>query len=377
MFARLATVLLGISALVAHAGDNTASDIRKDEVVDLFPTAAARHAESRAWVVPIHGVIYEPETNSIRRAALVGSLRLALGLDDDSVETAIFRRRVRLFLVDNQSGKTIRIRIGGRAFSAGKSAANGHFQTELTLSEQEIDALRASGEIRDGRLTFQTINPAGDSRQFTGRVCVVEPEGLSVASDIDDTIKISEVRDKKKLLLNTFARQYAAVPGMADLYAAVAKAAGDRPAAFHYVSASPWQLYRPLEDFLRAEGFPAGAFHLKHFRVKDKSLLDLFGSQEDYKTGILEELLRRYPKRRFLLIGDTGEQDPEIFGRLAANHAEQVVGVLLRNTTSETSDNPRMKEARRNYAGVWILFHQPGRELRTQCEALAAPRRER
>ena len=94
----------------------------------------------------------------------------------------------------------------------------------------------------------------GDTRRFTGRVQLVEPQGRSVISDIDDTIKITGVGDPQAMLANTFLRPLRPVPGMATLYRQWA----DRGAVFHYVSASPWQLYAPLADFLAAEQFPAG-----------------------------------------------------------------------------------------------------------------------
>jgi hypothetical protein len=59
-------------------------------------------------------------------------------------------------------------------------------------------------------------------------------------------------------------------------------------AQFHYVSASPWQLYPALAEFRRTNGFPAGTFHLKTFRWKDESFFDLVQSLLEYKLGVLE-----------------------------------------------------------------------------------------
>ena len=143
----------------------------------------------------------------------------------------------------------------------------------------------------------------GDDRRFASVAFLLADSGVSVVSDIDDTVKISEVRDKQKLLRNTFMHEFQAVPGMADTYRTWA-AAG---AAFHYVSASPWQLFDPLDAFFKAASFPAGSLHLKQFRWKDSSFFSLFQDPVAYKKPIIAGLLTRYPHRRFVLVGDSGE----------------------------------------------------------------------
>jgi phosphatidate phosphatase APP1 len=73
-----------------------------------------------------------------------------------------------------------------------------------------------------------------------------------VVFDVDDTIKISDVRNKKALLTNTFLKEFVPVPGLAEVYTRWA----DLGASFHYVSASPWQLHSSLADFFKSAGLP-------------------------------------------------------------------------------------------------------------------------
>ncbi|MGB7326045.1 MAG: App1 family protein [Rubripirellula sp.] len=61
-------------------------------------------------------------------------------------------------------------------------------------------------------------------------------------------------------------------------------------------------------------GFPEGTFHLKQFRLKDSSVLDLLSSQQETKRSAIVPILEAFPQRQFILIGDSGEQDPEIYG---------------------------------------------------------------
>jgi len=167
---------------------------------------------------------------------------------------------------------------------------------------------------------------------------------------------VSEVGDRQELLRNTFCRPMRPVAGMATLYDRL-KGQG---AAFHYVSASPWQLYEPLSAFIASNGFPAGTFHLKQFRVKDGSFLGLFASPEPYKIAVIEELLARFPGRRFVLVGDSGERDPEIYGDLAGRHPSQVDQVLIRIPPGMPNDPERWRRA---FGGLspklWQVFTDP------------------
>ncbi|MFM8471099.1 MAG: phosphatidate phosphatase App1 family protein, partial [Limisphaerales bacterium] len=180
--------------------------------------------------------------------------------------------------------------------------------------------------------------------------------GLSVISDVDDTIKVSHVRDRRALLRKTFYEPFQAVDGMAAVYRAWAT----NGANFHYVSASPWQLYEPLAEFTATNGFPAGSWHLKQFRVKDGSFLALFDSPEHYKPAVIEPMLRQFPNRRFILVGDSGERDPEIYGALARKFPQQVHRIYIRDVTDEDAEAARYQTAFKDVPRErWSVFRQP------------------
>jgi phosphatidate phosphatase APP1 len=185
---------------------------------------------------------------------------------------------------------------------------------------------------------------------------LIPSDGLSVISDIDDTIKISHVTDKKRLLEHTFLKPFEAVAGMAAVYR-IWQEAG---AAFHYVSSSPWQLYPALATFMSGADFPRGSVHFRYFRVKDESFLNLFASSTKSKPPVIEALLAAYPGRDFVLVGDSGESDPEIYGAVARAHPGRIRHIHIRLVTPEHRDNPRMQAA---FAGVpdtlWSLFEAP------------------
>jgi hypothetical protein len=331
-----------------------ASTIKRDETVVFFPSIGARAADGKAWELEIHGWIYEPE----RRALTLTLLRKILGIGDNLTgeEKTIFEERARAFLVDNEKGKRLSVRLGSEQFELPRSAENGHMSARVSLPDGEV--LRAA--IRAGlvaKLSFHAVTGRNDPRRFSGEVHLLEPIGFSVISDIDDTIKISEVDDRKALLRNTFLKAFKPVPGMAEVYRDWNSRMN---AQFHYVSASPWQLYLPLAEFVRAKGFPEGTFHLKLFRVKDETFFDLFKSPESYKAGVIEPLFKRFPKRGFILVGDSGERDPEIYGALARQYPEQVKRVLIRDVSGEGVGVARYVKAFRDLPRKrWVIFQKP------------------
>lgn len=327
-----------------------ASQLRSDETVVFYPAYARLDEDAAHWQFTVHGMICEPEGESWRRGLTAAGLRRLLGVERGTPEAATFDRRVRLFMVDHERGKEIAVRIGAREYPAGTSGPNGHFQAVIRLPAGEAGRLAGA----EGRwIEYEAITPKDDHRRFAGRVQLVGPKGLSIISDIDDTIKHTQVRDRREMLANTFLRPFSPVPGMAEVFREAAKAG----AAVHYVSGSPWQLYEPLFEFCRREGFPEGSFHLKHFRLTDSSAANVLGSQEEYKAAHIRPILADFPGRRFIFVGDSGEQDPEVYGKLAREHPGQVAAIWVRNVTGEPAGAPRYQKA---FEGIdkarWRVF---------------------
>jgi len=321
------------------------SNLKTDEEARVFP--AVGHRDGESWAVRVHAWVYEPEEDSPGRAAAIEALRKALGLPSDAPEAAIFRTRARAFLVDNESGKSLLVRIGGQEHELASTLLNGHSHTDLRVPVASV--------VPDpsGLVAIEVITRKADLRSFAGVALLLTDTGTSVISDIDDTVKISEVRDPKKLLARTFLQEFEPVAGMADAYRRWA-AAG---AAFHYVSASPWQLFDPIDGFFKREAFPQGSVHLKQFRWKDSSFLSLFQDPISYKQPILGGLLKQFPQRRFVLVGDSGEQDPEVYGAVYREFPTQVVAIHIRDLTQEDREAPRYKAAFADVpADRWTLF---------------------
>lgn len=327
------------------------SNLKPDEDVCFFPTFGSFDQTENAWKFEVHGQVFEPENGSMKRAALIAILRAAADASVTIDDETFLDERIRPFLVDNERNKSVTIQLAGREYLGGTSEANGHFSKSLSLPLDSSEAAQNQNQV----LELKAILYDRDPRSFKGRVHLIAPQGVSVISDIDDTIKHSQVTDKSVLIQNTFLREFRAVDGMANLYANLASSG----VAFHYVSGSPWQLYQPLEAFMSDAGFPKGTVHLKHFRIKDSSVLELLSSQNETKLAAITPLLAAFPQRTFLLIGDSGEQDPEIYGQIAREHPEQVTAIFIRNATGETRDDDRFSNAFQGVPGdLWILFDE-------------------
>src|SRR5690606_2166325 len=98
--------------------------------------------------------------------------------------------------VGNHREKSIAVRFGSRVEVLEKSQGTGHFRGELRLNADEIG--HDFDSCKGGWLSFQALTRPDDERTFAGRVQLVPPAGLSIISDIDDTIKHSEVRNRRE-----------------------------------------------------------------------------------------------------------------------------------------------------------------------------------
>jgi hypothetical protein len=321
-----------------------ARPLRVRDQVTVFPTVAHRDANG-GLVIRIEAWVFEREYSPTRTRLLARSL----GLDLDQLSVADRQRfiaRAALFGADAKDGRELMAYLPGRAAVAlPRSDEQGRVRA----------ALPYAAAVRAGQWIDWTVGSG--LRRFASRAQWLGDEGVSVISDIDDTIKHTLVRQHREMLLNTFAREFSAVPGMAAWFGGIARASNN--VAFHYVSGSPLQLMPPLGAFLRGSGFPDGSVHLRAFSLNPTSLLDSEATSR-HKQAEITQLLTDHPQRRFLLVGDSGERDPETYGAIAREHPSRIAEILIRDVTGEDATAPRYAQA---FADVprerWRLFTDP------------------
>jgi hypothetical protein len=343
-------------------------------MIVFFPTYARRLPGEKRWQATVAGMISRPlPPKSHRRTLAVGVIKRLLELDETQLHSEVFQRRSDAFLFQRVAGKRVSLILGGRRIDAGQSDRVGHFQHLIELDEADVDALaEASGSAVKGGgcrwLSYDAAIAADDDHadglpapasSSSGAIQVIDDEGLSVISDIDDTVKVTNVANRRELLANTLLREFQPVPGMAEVYRHW-QAAGT---AFHYVSASPWQLANCLGGFLRDAGLPSGSMHLKLFRLKDSTPLRRLPSRKRSKRRIIEHIMADFPRRKFLLVGDSGERDPEVYAEVARRHPDRVAGVAIRQVDGKPSREKVRSRldrlARRVPAGRWHVFTDP------------------
>ncbi len=246
---------------------------------------------------------------------------------------------MRQFLVNGAAGRHLDIRCHGAIGTVGPTDAAGLVRGELLVPAGQLVSEVEPSTPHIRWTTFAADLSTEEVRTITGRVQLVPPVGVSIVSDVDDTVKHSNVPDRRDLFRNTFVRDFRPIPGMPQLYQQCA-AAG---AAFHYVSGSPWQLFEPLSEFWNEQQFPQGSFHLKRFRLRETARkIRTTSPQKAHKRAAIEPLLAAYPGRRFVLIGDAGEQDPEIYTSLLHDYPQQVAHVFIRSVRGRAIDAQRI-----------------------------------
>ncbi|KAK9354303.1 hypothetical protein V1505DRAFT_420021 [Lipomyces doorenjongii] len=173
----------------------------------------------------------------------------------------------------------------------------------------------------------------GEDLIAVDEVNIIEQFGVSLISDIDDTVKHTGITGAKKgIFKNVFVKDYAEleIKGVGDWYQRLSKVG----VPIHYVSNSPWQLYPSIAKFLRKAGLPTGSVHLKHY---NGFLYGLLEPAVERKRFNLESILVDFPYRKFILVGDSGEMDLEAYVNLACEFPDQVLAIYIRDVTTSCS----------------------------------------
>ncbi|KAI0594854.1 hypothetical protein F4775DRAFT_605861 [Biscogniauxia sp. FL1348] len=171
---------------------------------------------------------------------------------------------------------------------------------------------------------------ASEDISCTEPVKVIEPKGVSLISDIDDTIKHSNIAlGAKEIFRNTFVRELddLTVVGVREWYNRL----HDMGVGIHYCSNSPWQLYPVLATFFKRAALPPGSLHLKRYTGM---LQGIFEPVAERKKGTLEKIMNDFPERKFLLVGDSGEADLEVYTELALANPGKIIAIFIRDVTT-------------------------------------------
>jgi phosphatidate phosphatase APP1 len=165
------------------------------------------------------------------------------------------------------------------------------------------------------------------------------PGGRAIISDIDDTLTDTGVTHKLQLVANTVLRSTWELRTFAGAPQAVAELAGPdgrggsrRPVV--YLSGSPWGLLDRIAFFFQRAGFPRGSMVLRRYSQEP---IDAY----KFKHPHLLEIVDALPDRQFILLGDSGEKDPEVYRTLMQERPGRVAAVYIHLVTDEPASSPR------------------------------------
>jgi phosphatidate phosphatase APP1 len=165
---------------------------------------------------------------------------------------------------------------------------------------------------------------------------VPPPESaFGVISDLDDTVIRTDVTSTLRMMKNVFlhnARTRMPFPGVAAFYRALQKGTGSSPFnPVFYVSSSPWNLHDVLTEFLTVQKIPLGPLMLRDWGLTTEGVVP--GSNAEHKLDAIRRILGMFPALPFLLIGDSGQEDPEIYHQVVREHPDRIRAVYIRNVT--------------------------------------------
>ena len=167
----------------------------------------------------------------------------------------------------------------------------------------------------------------------TAEVLVPDPAAqYGVISDLDDTVlqsHVSSLLRAAQMLLLENARTRLPFPGVAAFYRALerGRSSGPRNPIF-YVSAGAWNLYDLVIEFLDAHRIPRGPTLLRDWDLGTDIL-----RTDGHKSAIIRDVLETYPTLPFILVGDSGQSDPEIYAEIVRAHRGRVLAIYIRNVS--------------------------------------------
>jgi len=329
-FARLRERMLGpLRAeapchIAAYAGYGTAQGVRLRGRVLRGPPIPPGHADDQIWrnLLAIYTRLESDEAPGARLRLEMGGATVEVITDDEGYYDC-WLTPAHLSPEPWQQGRAQLLSLRGQP--PGPEAAG----PEAASSE-------ASGSETPG---LQAPVPDDEPVLAEAPLAALVPTAPSfgVISDIDDTVLVSDathlLRMAQWLLLGN-AETRLPFPGVAALYQALQQGAQGLNPIF-YVSSSPWNLYDLLTDFFALNGIPPGPLFLRDFgwRMNPGA-----GGHHGHKLDAIEEIMALWPALPFVLMGDSGQQDPEIYAETVRRHGDRIRAVYIRDVSGDARD---------------------------------------
>lgn len=274
---------------------------------------------------------------------------------------------LRLFLVKPYPDALVKVYFGDQVTET-KADHTGYFATTLTLTKP----VSPGWHRIKARLISQTITP--EMAEDEGKVLIPNPTPFICISDIDDTFLISHsstIARRLLVLLTENAHSRTPFDGVVAHYQLLAEAGARKqaPNPFFYVSSSEWNLYTYILEFSRKNGLPDGVYRLSPLK-RLTELLKTGKGKHHTKFDRIEQIIRLYPTRQFILLGDDSQQDPIIYARVVAEFPAQIRCVYIRQIYAPNKTHTEQAVATIEAAGVACCYFAHSADARRHSIAI-------
>ncbi len=163
-------------------------------------------------------------------------------------------------------------------------------------------------------------------------VCNQQNE-FGIISDVDDTIMESNATSflkKMRTMLSNTARTRVVFEGVDKLYHNLCK---DHYNPIFFVSGSSYNLYDKLIKFCEYNDIPKGPFFLRDIGLNAKQWIKQ--DTRPYKLDYIDEIMTTFDQLDFICIGDSGQQDPEIYREAHEKYPGRIKAIYIRHVYTD------------------------------------------
>lgn len=231
--------------------------------------------------------------------------------------------------------------------------------------EIEMDNPKLSSDQIWHSINLELLDQPAEEREVAIGKIMIPPASaeFGVISDIDDTVLQSKATNylaAARLMFLKNAKTRLPFEGVAELYQALHKN-GRNPIC--YVSSSPWNLYEFLTDFFEYQDIPPGPLFLTDYGFSADQFIK--PDHETHKIDQIDKILSIYPNLQYILMGDSGQKDPEIYQKVIEQHPDRIVACMIRDVTGSRRDRKVEQIAEAVSSGnTKMVFTESSAEMR-------------
>lgn len=217
-----------------------------------------------------------------------------------------------------------------------RTDVEGYFQLTLPIKEKPAelpDIQRVSFNLKAAPFDFEVGTVRSEGKVFIPS----QNADYGIISDIDDTIIETGATNILKMAQNTFLKNAVSrmpFKGVDTFYKALQKGKkGDKCNPFFYVSSSPWNFFDFMEDFMEVNDLPKAPILLRDYGIDTTKFL--MGTHGKHKITQISTILNTYPDLNFVLVGDSGQEDANIYRQIAESFPNRILAVYIRDVAHE------------------------------------------